>query len=213
MLHSLKMKYSDTGNSVVVTATFFCHLAKTAIHFLVKKPLLYCHLLIQPKFFNPLVIVLMGFHCSLQLWNRQFAWWHHFSTMTRILQGFAVLSRLGLLLFKPHWDYKIFHRHTYSILKLGYTFCLTPSVLRIFFAEWCIRKIILVGPLLFSDQFSFMKYVTCAVLQLNEKNSSKAHLSCSFTQSASLLWMVLQNLLLGPLQKDILSSASATSAL
>ena len=35
----LKMKYSDTGNTVVVTATFFCHLAKTAIHVLVKKAL------------------------------------------------------------------------------------------------------------------------------------------------------------------------------
>ena len=39
--------------------------------------------------------------------NRPFALWHHFTTTTRILQGFAFLCKLGLLLFKPHWDYKI----------------------------------------------------------------------------------------------------------
>ena len=39
--------------------------------------------------------------------NRPFAWWRHFTTMTRILQGFAFLCKLGLLLFKPHWDYQI----------------------------------------------------------------------------------------------------------
>ena len=38
---------------------------------------------------------------------RPFARWHHFTTKTRILQGFAFLCKLGLLLFKPHWDYKI----------------------------------------------------------------------------------------------------------
>ena len=28
--------------------------------------------------------------------------------MTRILQGFAFLYKLGLLLFKPHWGYQIY---------------------------------------------------------------------------------------------------------
>ena len=40
-------------------------------------------------------------------YNRPFAWWRHFNTTTRILQGFAFLCKLGLLLFKPRWDYKI----------------------------------------------------------------------------------------------------------
>ena len=39
--------------------------------------------------------------------NRPFARWHHFTSTTRILQGFAFLCKLGLSLFKPHWDYKI----------------------------------------------------------------------------------------------------------
>jgi len=38
--------------------------------------------------------------------NRPFAWWRHFTTMTRILQGFAFLCKLGLLLFKPHLNMK-----------------------------------------------------------------------------------------------------------
>ena len=54
MLHSLKMKYSDTGNSVVVTATFFCHLAKTAIHFLVKKTLVILSPVITANIFYPI---------------------------------------------------------------------------------------------------------------------------------------------------------------
>ena len=40
--------------------------------------------------------------------NRSFALRHHFTTTTRILQGFAFLCKLRLLLFKPHWDYKIY---------------------------------------------------------------------------------------------------------
>ena len=39
--------------------------------------------------------------------NRQFARWRHFTTTTRILRGIAFLDKLGLLLFKPHWDYQI----------------------------------------------------------------------------------------------------------
>ena len=39
--------------------------------------------------------------------NRPFARWHHFTSTTRILQGFAFLCKLGRSLFKPHWDYKI----------------------------------------------------------------------------------------------------------
>jgi len=53
---------------VVITATFSGRLAKTTIHFLVKKPLL----LRSPRyygqiFFGPLVTILMGFHCMLEL--------------------------------------------------------------------------------------------------------------------------------------------------
>ena len=40
--------------------------------------------------------------------NTPFAWWRHFTTMTRILEGFAFLCKLGLLLFKPHWSYQIY---------------------------------------------------------------------------------------------------------
>ena len=45
-----------------------------------------------------------GINCGI---NRPFAWWRYFTTMTSILQGFAFLRKLGLLLFKPHWDYQI----------------------------------------------------------------------------------------------------------
>ena len=38
---------------------------------------------------------------------RSFAWWRHFTTTNRILQDFAFLCKLGLLLFYPHWDYQI----------------------------------------------------------------------------------------------------------
>ena len=38
---------------------------------------------------------------------RPFAQGRHFTSMNRILQGFAFLCKLGLLLFKPHWDYQI----------------------------------------------------------------------------------------------------------
>ena len=31
----------------------------------------------------------------------------HFTTMTKILEGFASLCKLGLLLFKSHWGYQI----------------------------------------------------------------------------------------------------------
>ena len=33
--------------------------------------------------------------------------WRHFTTTTRIFQGFAFVCKLRLLLFKPHWDYQI----------------------------------------------------------------------------------------------------------
>ena len=39
--------------------------------------------------------------------NRPFAWWRHFTTRTRILQRFAFLCKLRLLLFKPRWDHQI----------------------------------------------------------------------------------------------------------
>ena len=38
---------------------------------------------------------------------RLFERWRHFTTTTRIIQGFAFLCKLGLLLFKPQWDYQI----------------------------------------------------------------------------------------------------------
>ena len=39
--------------------------------------------------------------------NRPLARWPHFTTTTRILQGFAFLCKLGLFLFNPRWDYQI----------------------------------------------------------------------------------------------------------
>ena len=39
---------------------------------------------------------------------RPFAWWRHTTTMTRILQGFTFLCKLGLLSFKPHWGFQIY---------------------------------------------------------------------------------------------------------
>ena len=38
--------------------------------------------------------------------NRRYSRWRHFTTATKILQGFAFLCKLGLSLFKPLWDYK-----------------------------------------------------------------------------------------------------------
>ena len=57
--------------------------------------------------------------------NRPFAWWRHFTTMTRILQGFAFLCKLGFLLFKPHWDYQILNmkRKTKRILVVVVKWC------------------------------------------------------------------------------------------
>ena len=46
---------------------FFGHLAKTAMHFLVKKNLVNTATpLIRPNFFVPLMTVLTGFHCSIK---------------------------------------------------------------------------------------------------------------------------------------------------
>ena len=39
--------------------------------------------------------------------NWPFAWWRHFTTRTRILQRFAFMCKLRLLLLKPRWDYQI----------------------------------------------------------------------------------------------------------
>ena len=47
-------------------------------------------------------------YLTISVWtNRPFALWHHFTTTTRILQGFGFMCKLRLLLFKPHWDYKV----------------------------------------------------------------------------------------------------------
>ena len=40
-------------------------------------------------------------------YNTSFARWRHFTSITRILRGFAFLCKLGIFLFKPHWDYQI----------------------------------------------------------------------------------------------------------
>ena len=45
--------------------------------------------------------------CLLLKANRPLARWRHFTTTTRILQGFAFLCKLGLLVFNPRWDYQI----------------------------------------------------------------------------------------------------------
>ena len=42
-----------------------------------------------------------------RIFNRSFARWRRFTTTTRILQGFAFLSKLGLSLFKPRRDFQI----------------------------------------------------------------------------------------------------------
>ena len=61
------------------------------------------------KTFVPLALV--GYEmiiATAHSWNnRPFAWWRHFTATTRIPQDFAFLCKLGLLLSKPHWDYKI----------------------------------------------------------------------------------------------------------
>ena len=41
------------------------------------------------------------------LYNRPLTRWRHFTTSTRILQGFALLCKLGLLWFNPRWEYQI----------------------------------------------------------------------------------------------------------
>ena len=52
---------------LIITATFFGHLAKTTMNFLVKKTLVNTATpLIRPNFFVPLVTVLMGFHCIIK---------------------------------------------------------------------------------------------------------------------------------------------------
>ena len=43
----------------------------------------------------------------INLSHRPFAQWRHFTTTTRILQGFVSLFKVGLLLLKPHWEYQI----------------------------------------------------------------------------------------------------------
>ena len=45
--------------------------------------------------------------CEKKLY-RSFAWWRHFTTMTRVLQRFALLCKWRLLLFKSRWDYQIY---------------------------------------------------------------------------------------------------------
>ena len=47
--------------------------------------------------------------------------------------GFCFLELIRAFVIQTSLGLQNFHHNTYSILKLGYTFCLTPSVLRIFF--------------------------------------------------------------------------------
>ena len=44
----------------------------------------------------------------IDLLNGPFARWHHATTTIRILQGIAFLCKLGILLFKPRWDFTKF---------------------------------------------------------------------------------------------------------
>ena len=57
-----------TATSFNTTATFFVCLAKTSIHFLVKKPsLIRSPFVCTANFFGHLVTVIMGFHCNKAL--------------------------------------------------------------------------------------------------------------------------------------------------
>ena len=68
--NSLPLPFRTQASTVKprLTATFFGRLAKTAIHFLVKKTLVN-----TAKFFGPLVTVLTGFHCT---WNPKSTAWN-----------------------------------------------------------------------------------------------------------------------------------------
>ena len=88
--------YGHLGNmvSLLLLPLFLGHLAKTAIHFLVKKTSL-----IWPNFFVPLVTVLMEFHCIIkklfakqnkptQLLKELKMWQQPFSTKAIVLHYF-----------------------------------------------------------------------------------------------------------------------------
>ena len=62
------VQWTPPYGHLVITATFFGRLAKTAIHFLVKKTLVN-----TAKFFDPLVTVWTGFHCT---WNTKSTEWN-----------------------------------------------------------------------------------------------------------------------------------------
>ena len=57
-----------------------------------------------------------------------------FTTTTRILQGFAFLCKLMLLLFKPHWNYKRFKYEGKNEKDSGRSSKMTPS------CKWPIRE-------------------------------------------------------------------------
>ena len=44
---------------------------------------------------------------SAVLFNRPLSRWRHFTTVPESLQGIAFLSKLRLLIFKPHWDHPV----------------------------------------------------------------------------------------------------------
>ena len=46
-------------------------------------------------------------YSKLEVPYRPFTWWRHFTTTTRIFQGFFYLCKLGLLIIKPPWEYQI----------------------------------------------------------------------------------------------------------
>ena len=75
-----------------------------------------------------------SFVCSVidSLNYRPFASWRHFTTRTRILQGFAFLCKLGLLLFKPRWDYQICETQIrYLEESLTQVWVTNPSLVRL----------------------------------------------------------------------------------
>ena len=67
--------------------------------------------------------------------NRPFARWRHLTTKTRILQGFALLCKLGVLLFKPRWDYQTWIWKENSKRILVIISKMTPS------CKWPIKEI------------------------------------------------------------------------
>ena len=67
------------------------------------KPLMsFCYKLVPSSLKRLWCSCLVDFYSTA---NRPFAWWRHFYYYDQNLSGFAFLCKLGVLLFKPRWDY------------------------------------------------------------------------------------------------------------